>query len=57
MYLCRDVANLSLPKIGYEFGKRDHSTVIHACNKISKDVVENEDIKKKVEEIKKIIFF
>ena len=57
MYLCRDVANLSLPKIGYECGKRDHSTVIHACNKISKDVLENEDIKNKVEEIKKIIFF
>ena len=42
--------------IGMNFGKRDHSTVIHACNKISKDVISNEDIKKKVEEIKRTLF-
>lgn len=29
MYFCRDVANLSTPKIGLAFGKRDHSTVMH----------------------------
>lgn len=57
MYLCRDVANVSLPKIGYEFGKRDHSTVIHACNKISKSISTDEELKNKVEEIKKIMFF
>ena len=57
MFLCRDVANVSLPKIGYEFGKRDHSTVIHACNKISKGITEDTELNKKVEELKKIIFF
>ena len=57
MYLCRDVANMSLPKIGFEFGKRDHSTVIHACNKISKNVQEDPELNKKIEEIKKILFY
>jgi len=33
MYLCRDLTELSLPKIGALFG-RDHTTVLHACNKI-----------------------
>ncbi len=57
MYLCRDVANMSLPKIGFEFGKRDHSTVIHACNKISKNIEEDSELNKKIEEIKKILFY
>ncbi len=57
MYLCRDIANVSLPKIGFEFGKRDHSTVIHACNKISKNITEDDELNKKIEELKKILFF
>ena len=31
MYLCRKVAQMSLPQIGKDFGKRDHTTVMHAC--------------------------
>ena len=57
MYLCREVGNLSLPKIGYDFGKRDHTTVIHACNKISKDINENPEIKNTIEELKKLILY
>lgn len=34
MYLTRELTSLSLPKIGEDFGGRDHSTVIHACEKI-----------------------
>ena len=38
MYLCRELTDLSLPKIGEEFGGRDHTTVIHAYDKISADI-------------------
>ena len=34
MYLCRELTDLSLPKIGQEFGGRDHTTVIHAVDKV-----------------------
>lgn len=38
MYLCRELTDLSLPKIGEEFGGRDHTTVMHAYDKISNSV-------------------
>ena len=34
MFLCRDIAQMQLAKIGDSFGKRDHTTVMHACKKI-----------------------
>ncbi len=38
MYLTRKILDLSLPKIGLAFGGRDHSTVIHGCDKITEDI-------------------
>jgi chromosomal replication initiator protein len=38
MYLSREMTDASLPKIGEEFGGRDHTTVIHACEKIADDI-------------------
>ncbi|MEW6080785.1 MAG: chromosomal replication initiator protein DnaA [Bacillota bacterium] len=38
MYLSRELTNCSLPRIGEEFGGRDHTTVMHACEKISSDM-------------------
>lgn len=55
MYLCRTVANASFPKIGDEFGKRDHTTVMHACNKIEKEIKENQNTKLIVESVKNIL--
>lgn len=51
MYLCRELTDLSLPKIGEEFGGRDHTTVIHAHEKVSNDIKTNSDIKEKIEKI------
>lgn len=51
MYLTRELTDLSLPKIGDEFGGRDHTTVIHACEKINTDISNNENIKIKIDDI------
>ena len=51
MYLSRELTDLSLPKIGEEFGGRDHTTVIHAHDKITKDIETNEDFKDKINKI------
>ncbi len=48
MYLCRELTDLSLPKIGEEFGGRDHTTVIHAYDKISSDIEKDMDLKQRI---------
>lgn len=53
MYLCRELTDMSLPKIGEEFGGRDHTTVIHAFDKISRDITDNHDLKTKIDKMKK----
>ena len=53
MYLSRKLTDMSLPKIGEEFGGRDHTTVIHAHDKISKDLEleKNSELKEKIDKI------
>lgn len=51
MYLCRELTNHSLPEIGREFGGRDHTTVIHAYNKIKEQIDSDPNIKKIIEQI------
>lgn len=51
MYMCRNLTDLSLPKIGENFGNRDHTTVLHACDKITTDLVGNADLKNIIEKI------
>lgn len=53
MFLSRDVLNESYQRIGLEFGGRDHSTVMHSCEKIESDIKSNKTIKEMVEKIKK----
>lgn len=51
MYIARKLTDLSLPKLGQEFGGRDHSTVLHACNKIDEDMENSQEIKKNVDDL------
>ncbi|MEW9111134.1 chromosomal replication initiator protein DnaA [Cytobacillus gottheilii] len=51
MYLSRELTDFSLPKIGEEFGGRDHTTVIHAHEKISKMLQTDAQFQKQLKEI------
>ena len=55
MYLSRELTDFSLPKIGEEFGGRDHTTVIHAHMKIQTDMSEDSIFKQEVENLEKEI--
>jgi len=45
MYLTRELTDLSLPRIGEAFGGRDHTTVLHACDKINNELKQDEQFK------------
>ena len=51
MYLSRELTDFSLPKIGEEFGGRDHTTVIHAHEKISKLLQSDSQLQDHIKEI------
>ncbi|MCT2586529.1 chromosomal replication initiator protein DnaA [Actinophytocola gossypii] len=51
MYLCRELTDLSLPKIGQTFGGRDHTTVMHAEKKIRKEMAERRRVYDQVQEL------
>ncbi|HDH97216.1 MAG TPA: chromosomal replication initiator protein DnaA [Proteobacteria bacterium] len=52
MYLARTVAKMSFPEIGRRFGGKDHSSVIHAVNKISREIAQNSEMRELVEKLK-----
>ena len=52
MYLCRELIDYSYPKIGEEFGGKDHTTVLPRLQKIDQDIQKKEDVKKIVKQIK-----
>jgi chromosomal replication initiator protein len=51
MYLSRDLTDFSLPEIGEQFGGRDHTTVLHAYEKIQKDISSNRKVKDTINRI------
>ncbi|MCX7991326.1 MAG: chromosomal replication initiator protein DnaA [Proteobacteria bacterium] len=55
IYLSRKYTELSLNEIGNKFGGKDHSTVIHSINKVSKKIEEDESFKKQVEYIENLL--
>lgn len=55
MYLCRKLTNESFPKIGTEFGGKDHSTVMHSVEKIEMEIKSNKDLAGIVEKLEKDI--
>ena len=55
MYLCRTLTATSLQSIAKILGKKDHTTVIHGINKISEEIENNEDLRNKIEVIRKKI--
>lgn len=55
MYLCRTLTSESFPKIGTEFGGKDHSTVMHSVEKIENEIKVNKDLANIIEKLKKDI--
>ena len=51
MYLARDLAGMTTTDIGKEFGDRDHSTVINACNKIMEDMNNDPEFKELINDL------
>jgi chromosomal replication initiator protein len=56
MYLMREELRSSFPSIGQELGNRDHTTAMHACLKITKEIENNERSRQEVEQIKQRLF-
>ena len=55
MYLCRVLTDESFPRIGIEFGGKDHSTVMHSVEKIENEIKVNKDLANIIEKLKKDI--
>ncbi|MBP3765805.1 MAG: chromosomal replication initiator protein DnaA [Bacilli bacterium] len=51
MYICRTYLEESFPKIGSEFGGKDHTTVMHSVDKIKKEIKKQPDLKDEIEKI------
>ena len=51
MYLCRTLTGASLPDIGQAFGGKDHTTVLHACEKIKRRMAQDDSLRRQVENL------
>jgi chromosomal replication initiator protein len=56
MYLIREETDVSLLRIGAEFGGRDHSTVLHACDKINREMQVNDEMRREVAAVRELIY-
>ena len=55
MFLCHKYTDVTYTQIGRDFGKRDHSTVLHACNQVARRMGVDKDYRKDVEELESIL--
>lgn len=55
MYLSRELTDHSLPDIGVFYGGRDHTTVLHACDKINKELIVNENTRNVIQKLTVVI--
>lgn len=55
MYLLREDFNISYPTIGSKLGGRDHTTVIHSCEKIKREIVVDNDLLKEIQNIRTLL--
>jgi chromosomal replication initiator protein len=51
MHLMRELTEMSLPGIGQLFGGRDHSTVLHACDRVRSQIPQDDDLRSLVEDL------
>ena len=56
MYLMREETDVSLLRIGAELGGRDHSTVLHACDKIGRESQENDDLRRELASLRELLY-
>jgi chromosomal replication initiator protein len=56
MYLMREETDVSLLRIGAELGGRDHSTVLHACGKINREMQVNDEMRREVAAVRELIY-
>jgi chromosomal replication initiator protein len=56
MYILREYLNTSYPHIGSKLGGRDHTTVIHACEKIKKDIQRDSVLLGEIDQIKQLLY-
>jgi chromosomal replication initiator protein len=55
MFLIREETDISLLRIGAELGGRDHSTVLHACDKIARELAENDEMRREISAVRERI--
>jgi chromosomal replication initiator protein len=56
MFLMREETDVSLLRIGAELGGRDHSTVLHACDKISRESAGNDELRREIAAVRELIY-
>jgi chromosomal replication initiator protein len=56
MFLMREETDVSLLRIGAELGGRDHSTVLHACDKINREMGVNDDLRRELAAVRELIY-